>query len=155
MLRVKKDKFKWAFTLISIILLAVVVISIGIRLNKNEKTVKVSTRMYAIGAIDNTGKIVESKQSIYLRDMQTVDGLVIETAENASVSYIVSYYDEDKAFVSATTAQTADLDTTGIPSTAKYFRVMITPAEVDGEKVTVTIWNMSKYSNQLKIEFNK
>ena len=82
-----------------------------------------------------------------LKSLYEIDGTEIELDEDATVGVKVFYYDEDKAFIEAST----NTDLSQAPSGAVYFRVMITPALVDGEPVTVTLFNMKNYINQVKI----
>ncbi len=153
----KKSKLKMGLSIVSVILSVITLIALVIGLNNiTTSTKNVSKSDYAIGTISETGKIVESKQSAYMKDAETIDGLVIDIDEDtATITYKVAFYDEDGKFISMTESQETDFDTSNIPENADTFRVVITPYQVDGENVELNIFNMSKYTSQLDITFNK
>lgn len=152
----KKSKVKWWLTIVSVFLSIATLVAVCVGLGNLADTKNVSKSDYAIGTISETGKIVESKQSAYMKDAETIDGLVIDIDEDtATITYKVAFYDEDGKFISMTESQETDFDTANIPETADTFRVVITPYQVDGENVEMNIFNMSKYTSQLDITFNK
>lgn len=152
----KKEKAKWWLTIGAVVLSVVALVSAIIGLTKNITTTKLGSTDYAIGSVDSTGKVIDSKKSVYSKDLNTTDNLTIDIDEDtATITYKVAYYDENEKFVSMTEAMSKDLDTTSIPSTAEYFRVIITPNQVDGEDVTLNIFNMSKYTSQIEVTFDK
>lgn len=152
----KKNKLKWFLTITSVILSIATLVAVCVGLKNLTDTKSVSKSDYAIGTINETGKIVESKQSAYMKDAESVDGLVIEIdEETATITYKVAFYDEDGKFISMTENQDADFDTTNIPETADTFRVVVTPYQVDGENVELNIFNVGKYTSQLDVSFNK
>lgn len=153
----KKSKLKLILSCVSIFLSIMTLIALVIGLNNiTTSTKNVSNSDYAIGTINDTGKIVESKQSAYMKDAETIDGLVIEIdEETATITYKVAFYDEDGNFISMTDAMETDFDATTIPETADTFRVVITPYAVDGENVELNIFNMNKYTSQLDVSYNK
>ena len=75
--------------------------------------------------------------------------------DNATISYRVVFYDEEGEYLSTTEALETDYDETTTPETAESFRVVITPDQVDGEDVEISIFTMSKYANQLDVAYNK
>lgn len=103
-----------------------------------------------IGALDDNGDFVKNTASIVSKDFVSTDGLTIKLQENADVSYKVYFFDTDKAFVSATEAQSADFAGT-IPENAKFAKIVITPLH-DAE---VSIFEMSGYAKQLTVTVNK
>ena len=152
----KKEKAKWWLTIGAVVLSVVALVSAIIGLTKNITTTKLGSTDYAIGSVDSTGKVIDSKKSVYSKDLNTTDNLTIDIDEDtATITYKVAYYDENEKFVSMTEAMSKDLDTTSIPATAEYFRVIITPNQVDGEDVTLNIFNMSKYTSQIEVTFDK
>lgn len=156
MTKTKKEKAKWWLTIGAVVLSVVALVSAIIGLTKNITTTKLGSTDYAIGSVDSTGKVIDSKKSVYSKDLNTTDNLTIDIDEDtATIIYKVAYYDENEKFVSMTEAMSKDLDTTSIPSTAEYFRVIITPNQVDGEDVTLNIFNMSKYTSQIEVTFDK
>ena len=153
----KKNKANWIMTITALVLGVVALVGACFGLTRNDTTANVTTSMYAVGNINESGKIVESRQSMYMEEMQTTDGYAIELdQETANVTYKVAFYDVDKNFISMTESQDADFDTeTNTPETAKYFRVVITPNAVDGEAVELNIFNMHKYAKQISVSYNK
>lgn len=152
----KNKKTSIILTITAIVLSVLALAGVMVSMYKSNSTTKVNSSMYTIGAINETGKVVESRQSAYLRDMQKIDGLTIELdEETATITYKVVFYNEDGEFVSMTESLDADFDAETIPETATQFRVIITPYAVDGEAVELNIFNVGKYVNQLEVSFNK
>ena len=154
--KVKTNKFKLAVVSIGLVLVSAVVTALCFGFANLNTTKNVSAGAYDIGTIDSTtGKYVASEKSIYMEEMQTVEGLTIEVDEDAQVTYRVAYYNEDKVFISMTDALSGDLDAETIPESASYFRVIITPNAVDGEDVKISILNASSYANQITVSYEK
>ena len=153
----KTNKFKITALTTAVVLLCGAVIGLGIGLfNKLDTTKEVRNSAYAIGTIDETtGKYLASNQSIYMEDMENVDGLTIEVSENAQVTYRVAYYAEDESFIMLTEALNENLDAETIPESATYFRVVITPNEVDGEAVEIKTFKIGSYAKQITVSYNK
>ena len=152
----KKNKLKLLLTITSVILSIITFVAVCVGLSKLSPTKSVDNNDYAIGTIAESGKIVESKQSVYMKDAETIDGLTIGIdEETATITYKVAFYDEDGKFISMTESLDADFDATTIPENADTFRVVITPYQVDGENVELNIFNMGKYTSQLDVSFVK
>lgn len=152
----KNKKINNLLTGISVLLIIGLLVALCVNVGKLNTSRKVINSDYAITSISSTtGKDVDSNLHISMKNKKAVDGLSIKLSDNAQITYKVAFYDEDGAFVSMTTAQSADFDNSNIPSTAKTFRVEITPNQVDGKDVTITIWNISNYTAQLTIVYNK
>ena len=152
----KTNKRKWFFTGIAFLLITIVLVGFGIKLNKQEKTVTLNGLNYSIGAISSTtGKNVDSKLSIYTKNYGNVDGMEIKLNEDATITFKVAFYDEDKHFIAMSDALDEDFDTEDIESGSKYFRVVVTPNQVDGEDVKLNVINFIQYANMLKITYNK
>ena len=154
----KKSKIILWITVISFIMSAIMfgAFVVGLARPSEKNTDTVGRFGYSLGTVDETGKLVESKKSIVQKEMQTVSGMKIELDEEAAtVTYKVSFYDEDKNYISTTEALSADYSAELTPENASYFRVIITPYQVDGEDVELFVWNMSKYTKQLEVSYNK
>lgn len=152
----KKNKLKWILTIVSFILSIATLVSVVVGINKMTDTKHLNKTDYSIGTISNTGKIVESKQSAYMKNAETVDGLVIDIdEETATITYKVAFYDEDGDFISMTSPLETDFETANIPENADTFRIVITPYPVDNENVELTIFNVGGYLSQLDVSFNK
>lgn len=148
----KSNKFRWAMTVVSVVLSIVTLVSLFVGLSNLQETKTMQNSAYHIGTIDDSGKVVESRQFIY-SDIATTENMKIEIAEDGTITYKVVFYDESKDFVSASDFLEVDFDTTSTPTTAKYFRVLITPYQVDGENVTINIFNITKYVNMLSVSY--
>ena len=148
----KSNKTKWIITFTSLVLVVCSIIGIGVRLNKVDKTTTLSPTAYSIGTIDEAGKIVESKKALY-SDLKTTESLEIDVHEDASITYKVVFYDEDENFVLISEEYSDDFNNENLPETAEYFRLVITPNQVDGEDVTLNILNMSKYTSMLTVTY--
>lgn len=152
----KKNKFKFALTIVSVILSIVTLIAVCVGLGNLADTKTLGNSAFGIGTISETGKIVESKQNAYTKKAYSIDGMAIELdEETATITYKVAFYDEDGAFVSMTDALDEDFVTSTIPATAKTFRVVVTPLAVDGEPVELNIFNVGKYISQIQVTINK
>ena len=157
MAKMSKSKKMRIITIISFVMSVVMfgAFLFGI-FNKPSETTEIGLLDWGIGSVDSTtGKAVESYKSIYTKDLATVNGLEITVEDDATLTYKVIFYDEDKGFVSATEALDDDLDATSIPETAKYFRICVTPNQVDGEDVKVNAFSLNKYAKQLNVTFTK
>lgn len=153
----KKGKIKWFLTIMSVVLSIATLVAVCVGLNNLTQTTKnVDRNDYAIGTIAESGKIVESKQSAYMKDAESVHGLTIEIdEETATITYKVAFYDEDGKFISMTEEMETDFESTNVPANAVTFRVVITPYQVDGENVELNIFNLGKYTSQLDVSFAK
>lgn len=146
----KSNKVMLAVLCIAVIVLVGTVTVLAIQLNRTTTATLFGTA-YAVGTLDDNGKVAESKENIYTKDLISVDGLKITVKEKADVQYKLYFYDADKAFVSASEEWlTADFDGT-IPETAKYVRIVIDPIE-DNE---VFVFEVLGYANQLTVTYNK
>lgn len=154
----KKSKILLWITIISFVMSVIMfgAFIVGLARPSDNNTDTVGTFDYSLGTVDETGKLVESKKSIVQKEMQTVSGMKIELDEEAAtVTYKVSFYDEDKNYISTTEALDEDYNAELTPENASYFRVIITPYQVDGEDVEISVWSINKYAKQLEVSYNK
>ena len=127
----------------------------GIFGNKGEDVNEVGRFDWVLGTVNEDGKMVDSKQNIVTEALYELTGAEIAIDKDANVTYKVVFYDEDKNYVSMTEALDADFDATKIPEKAVYFRVIVTPSEVDGEAVKINPLFINKYAKQLEITLAK
>lgn len=152
----KKSRLKWALTIVSVVLSVVTLVAVCVGLGNLATTKTLNNGDYAIGTINEDGKVVDSKQSAYTKDTYSTEDMSIDIdEETATITYKVAFYDKDGKFVSMTNAMSEDFDTTNIPETATEFRIVVTPLAVDGEPVELNIFNVSKYTSQLDVVVNK
>lgn len=151
----RAGKAKLWLTIGAFVLAFVALLSAIFAINNQTTTTTFGNSDYSINAIDASGKIVESKQSV-VSDMASVEDMKIEiNEETATITYKVAFYDEDEKFISMTETLESDFDATTTPENAKYFRVVVTPYQVDGEAVEINIFNQAKYTSQLDVTINK
>lgn len=153
MANISRKKLDLIFKIIVCVLLVALICGVTyaiVRVVQKDETKEISSLAYKIGALDDNGAFMKNTASIVSKDFISSDGLTIKLQENAEVSYKVFFYDADKAFVSASEAQSADYAGT-IPENAKYAKIVITPLH-DAE---VSIFEMSGYAKQLTVTVNK
>lgn len=153
----RKSKVRWTITIISFVMSIIMfgAFVFGLFTAPPKTTDNVGALDYVIGSIDDSGKMIESYKSIYTKDMHSVSGLKVEVEKDSSfITYKVVFYDEDKNYISATEALANNYDETLAPEGAEYFRVVVTPNQVDGEDVVITALNIKKYSKQIAITYN-
>lgn len=148
----KADKIKWIVTAILIGILSIGLLFVGLKVANNEttKTYQGSMFTYEIGTLDSEGEFVKDTSATITKDFIKTDGLTIELQKNATVTYDVHFYTEDKEFISTTSGLNADFDGT-IPEGAEFVKVSVTPVN-DAE---VDLFEISGYVNQLTITVNK
>ncbi len=153
----KKEKVKGLFVVLAFVLSLVTALTVFIGLHNSKQTTEtVGITAYERGNVDESGKVVESKKSLVMKDTRNVDGLTIDIdEENATVTYRVAFYGEDGAYLSTTESMETDFDATMLPEGAETFRVIVTPYQVDGEDVEIGWLTMSKYAKQLDVTYNK
>lgn len=150
-----KRKGRIALIVISALLSLVSLIATIIGFNNLVNTRTIKATDYAIGTINETGNIVDSKKSAYLKEMTTIEDMEITIDEDAQITYKLVFYDEEENYISTTESLAEDYDVSTTPENAKYFRVVITPNQVDEEDVKLNIFNVRKYTNMLEIKIAK
>lgn len=150
-----RNKTKFYIIFVSIALIAVAIICAFFKIDGLVANKKLSNSNYGVGAISAEGKVIESKLSFYTKDLLAVEGSEITLEDDATISYRVFFYDEDEKFLSATEEINENLSEEDIVEGAKFFRVMITPADIDGEDVVCSKTNRAKYVEQIIISIAK
>ena len=147
------DAVKWFVTFVLLLGVIASVVTLFIQVDRNTTVTQIGAEAYKIAALDDSGEETESDKSIVTRDAFTTDGLKIELADDAAVSYELYFYDADGEFVSKTGALTADYDGSAVPETAATVKVVITPTEDEDGKVTLT--EVFGYASALTITVNR
>ena len=151
----KNSKFKKILCVVLVIGAVVVIGALVSSLARNDdKTVRSSE--FSVGALDENGKYVEDKQSIYTKDAFECVGLRIEPDFEADLTYDVYYYDANEKLLEAKVGLTEVYDE-DFPL-AKLCRVVIHPAIPEGEtaKDFKISWNEVKsFAKQVKITVDK
>ena len=147
------DAVKWVIVFVLLLGMLASVVTLFIQVDRNTTVTQIGAEAYKIAALDDSGEETESDKSIVTRDAFTTDGLKIELADDAAVSYELYFYDADGEFVSKTGALTADYDGSTVPETAATVKVVITPTEDEDGKVTLT--EVFGYASALTITVNR
>ena len=157
MFKIKKEKAKTFFAIASFLLSIVTLVAVSFAFTKDKSTTEtVGNFAYERGNVDESGKVVESKKALVMKDARNVDGLTIDIdEENATITYRVVFYGEDGAYLSTTESMETDFDASMTPEGAETFRIIVTPYQVDGEDVEIGFLAMSKYAKQLDVTYNK
>lgn len=156
MRKTKTSKFKNFCLWGSIVLLFTAVIGISVHLVRSEPTKTLNATHYSVGTIDTTtGENVDSNLSFRMKNLQTTDGVVIDIKDNPSVTYDIYFYNEDEELVGYQLDLEVDFDSESLMPGYEYFKITITPNQVDGENVVCSIWNILNYTNQVSVTFNK
>jgi hypothetical protein len=160
-----KRKINWK-KIISIVLVGVLLVGavagLGSVFGKDTKTI--SPTVFSVGGINDEGKHVDTKTSIYTKEMFECQGLSIEPDFEATGTYKVFYYDSHKNFMKATDAMSASNGAYTMGESvfgASYARVMITPdvpLDEDGEAVEdykIRFYEVVGIANEYKITVDK
>lgn len=151
-----RNKIKFGIIFVALILIATALIVGFSKIGKLETTKTLSSLSFDIGTVSTTdGKNQESKQAIYLKDYEKLEDAKIEMKEDAKVTYKMFYYNANKEFISASEEFSVNYDKANNAEGAVYFRMVITPAQVDGEAVTINLLNIAKYTNQISVTVAK
>ena len=162
----KIKSLPWRSIVAGILVVAAVIGSVvGLSALFGAKTKTVSSGSFAIGAInEETGVYMESKTSIYTKDVFECQGLVIEPDFEATGTYQVFYYGEYKTFLGATEPMKATAGTyergDEFPI-AKYARIVITPetpVDEDGkveDDFKIHWYNKLTFANDYTITVDK
>ena len=131
-------------------------------LGKKEK--RIAPLAFSQGSLNNKGIYVESKTSIYTKDLFECQGLTVTPDFEAEGSFQVFYYDENKNFIGATERLSAidGVYTKGDTFVfAKYSRIMIipeVPTDENGVKkddFKIRFYQVTGYARDYTITVNK
>ena len=159
-------RIPWKDILVTVLVVALAAGALlGVGTALTNKTKKVSPLVFERGALDANGLHVESKTSIYTKDLIECQGLEIEPDFEVSGTYQVFYYDTNKQFLGASALQDSQTDgvyTKGMEyPLAKYCRIVISPtASVDedgyvDEDWKIRFYEVTSYANKYTIKVAK
>lgn len=149
----KGKLWKWLVG-IAMALICVVTAGLVVKVNSMEKTKEVSATFgYEQGLLAADGSEKKGTTSFRTKDYIPTDGLIIDIKDDASVTYVIYFYDAEKNFLSASGEKATDFNAEkdSVPSGAKYVRLMITP-ENDPE---VSSGEIAGYAKELTVEYKK
>ncbi len=149
----RRIDIKWFITFFLIVMLSVAVIFAFVKIGEGQKTKTLGNNSftYSIGHLDLDGEYEQGTQSIYMKNLEEVDGLTCELDEDSTITYKVFFYNADKEFISNTDSMSENFESSNIPEDAEYFRVVITPTN-DPE---VQWREIGLYAGQLTVSVNK
>lgn len=146
------DTVKWVIIFLIAIGLIGAVVTLFVMLDRQTTVTEIGVEAYTIATLDENGEQTEGDTAIVTRDTFTTDGLKVELADEASVTYQLFFYDGEGNFISATGDLSADFDGE-IPENAAYAKCEITPtADEDGK---VDFSEVLGYAGQVTITVNK
>ena len=91
--------------------------------------VKLNSAAYQVAAVDEQGRVYESKTAIVSKFIET-DEVELVFEEKAEVSVTIHYYDKDETYLSSTEAMTEETELTA-PEGATYMRIEIVHEDDD------------------------
>lgn len=160
----RRTRVKWKNVLVAALAVMLLVGAVaGIASIKSDDSVKISELTFSVGALDEQGMFVEYNRSV-VSDYFECQGLTIEPTANASGSYQVFYYTNEKVFFGST-EELSPRD--GIYKMgrqycyAKYARVVYTPsvpldeygAEVDSFRIR--FFEASSYAGNIVVSVDR
>ena len=151
----KKVKFN-VKNIVSIILAALVTVGViaGIVAIANPPETKtISSTVFRVGGLNVNGEYIETKESIYTKDLIECQGLEIEPDFESNVEYQVFYYDYEQAFIRSTDKMTDSYEKD--EDAAVYCRIVILPIPEEDEEVKIYFWEVIGIANNLKITVNR
>lgn len=154
----KKRKFKSIIsTFLCLALLGGAVFGVTKLLKNDSDTVEIKASAFAVGALDEEGKYVENKQTLYTKEMFLCDGLTVELDKDCKSTYQIFYYDEDGEFIEASEVLTEDFEE-DIADGAVNARIMITPEipeDKTAEDFKINFFTKYSYLKGITITVNK
>ena len=147
------DTIKWIIAFLLIIGLVATTVTLFVKLDRQTTVTEIGAEAYIIGTLDDEGAAEEGNASIVTRNAFTVDGLKVEIADDATVTYTLYFYGEDDTFISKTDALTEDFDGSAIPENAETAKIVITPTDDDDSTVDLT--EVLGYSGQVTVTVNR
>lgn len=152
-MRIRKRKKTWIYVVTALLLCAIVggcvYAFVG---TDNKDNMKKISPTFSLGGLDENGKYVETKESIYTKDAFECKGLTVTPEFESQVTYQIFFYDSTGEFISKTEKlEKVYKDEVAIEVT--HARIVITPNEdEDGNAVTMNVFNKSKYAKQLTLK---
>ena len=147
------DTVKWIVIFLLVIGLAGAVVTLFIMLDRQTTVTEIGAEAYIIGTLDDEGAKADGDTSIVTRNAVTTDGLKVEIADDADVTYTIYFYGSEDEFISKTEALSADFDGSAIPENAETAKIVITPTADEDGKVDLT--EVLGYAGQVTVTVNR
>lgn len=147
------DAVKWVVVFLLVIGLIGAVVTLFVMLDRQTTVTKIGAEAYTIATLDDSGEQTDGDTSIVTRNAVTTDGLKVEIADDATVTYALYFYDADGEFVSKTVDLSAGFDGSAIPENAETAKIVITPTADEDGKVDLT--EVLGYAGQVTVTVNR
>ena len=147
------DTVKWIVIFLLVIGLSGAVVTLFIMLDRQTTVTEIGAEAYIIGTLDDEGSKADGDTSIVTRNAVTTDGLKVEIADDADVTYTIYFYGSEDEFISKTDALTEDFDGSAIPENAETAKIVITPTADEDGKVDLT--EVLGYAGQVTVTVNR
>lgn len=147
------DAIKWVVIFLIAIGLIGAVVTLFVMLDRQTTVTEIGAEAYMIGVLDESGAETDGDTSIVTRNAVTTDGLKVEIADDADVTYTIYFYGSEDEFISKTEALSADFDGSAIPENAETAKIVITPTADEDGKVDLT--EVLGYAGQVTVTVNR
>ena len=147
------DMIKWVIVFLLIIGLIATTVTLFVKLDRQTTVTEIGAEAYIIGTLDDEGAETDGDTSIVTRNAVTTDGLKVEIADDADVTYTIYFYGSEDEFISKTDALTEDFDGSAIPENAETAKIVITPTADEDGKVDLT--EVLGYAGQVTVTVNR
>lgn len=147
------DAVKWVVVFLLVIGLIGAVITLFVMLDRQTTVTEIGAEAYMIGVLDESGAETDGDTSIVTRNAVTTDGLKVEIADDATVTYTIYFYGSEDEFISKTEALSADFDGSAIPENAETAKIVVTPTADEDGKVDLT--EVLGYAGQVTVTVNR
>ena len=153
MTRKTADAVKWVIVFLLVIGLIGAVVTLFVMLDRQTTVTQIGAEAYTIAALDDSGEQTDGDTSIVTRNAVTTNGLKVEIADDADVTYTIYFYGSEDEFISKTEALSADFDGSAIPENAETAKIVITPTADEDGKVDLT--EVLGYAGQVTVTVNR
>ena len=147
------DAVKWVIVFLLVIGLIGAVVTLFVMLDRQTTVTQIGAEAYTIAALDDSGEQTDGDTSIVTRNAVTTNGLKVEIADDADVTYTIYFYGSEDEFISKTDALSADFDGSAIPENAETAKIVITPTADENGKVDLT--EVIGYAGQVTVTVNR
>lgn len=139
----------------AILVFALVVASIsGVVALATKTEKKISPGVFSRGALDGSGKFVDTDTCLYTQDLIQCRGLTVSVDFEAALEYEIYFYRADESFIGSTGRLTDDFYIGDDYKNAKYCRIVIIPVLKDGSE-KIHFWEVYSYAKQITVKVSK
>ena len=150
----KKRKFKSIIsTFLCLALLGGAVFGVTKLLKNDSDMVEIKSSAFAVGALDEDGKYVENKQTLYTKEMFRCDGLTVELEKDCKSTYQIFFYNYFGEFINSTGVLSEDFEEE-LDIGSVYAKIVVIPEMPEGENVTdfkISFFEKAKFLDGITI----